>query len=734
MLKYFYLIIILIFSYSNQSCTQGKNFCVLCELATDLCKKCESDLFVPDTQGGCEGAKKCKKDYNYCLECPEVNYTCAKCEEGYTPDNNGGCANVENCEVSEDGICKVCIENYALIYKGHSYLECVSMDSEELLNCEEYDIYGHCLKCKENYYMNSGDKKCSNTENCYNSTKGLCDTCDYDFYLDKSNKTDYLCLSNNEQNNFWKCVLSEDGTFCNKCLDPYFLASNKICVESHFCKIGDIGIGKCSQCLDNYYLTEDKYSCTISNACISGYNYNTKCRICKEGYYNDLKNGNCASNQEDNDYKYCLTVLEKCESCIDNYYLGKDKKCSNTTNCLESKNGICEKCIEGYHPGKIDYKCINIDNCIKTNLNNYCEECDTGYFVYHDEKCVTEDIDKNHKNCKIVYISVEHCSVCKNGFYIDDSDYLCYSNTDIKNKFYKCSKVITNSEGIKQCNSCESPYYLGGDNKCTLIPGCEQSQSSEVCSKCMSGWCKNNLLKTCQPNSYLDEDDNNQVCYRCLETDTSGKKCIKCDEGFSLSKEGFCIDENLCDKKEGEKCLQCKQNIKEEQSLKSYCLNEQYGCLESLEGCLKCNDFYNPQYCAQCFSGFYLEEDFNFCYPCLEGCDTCTNSENCGKCKEEGYYIKKEASSEEAFDAECGKCGEGCKICTNDLDCEICFSGYFLNNKNKDNIMKCSQCSTWCEECFDESYCLKCMEGYHLVLSGDKVICEYKQDNSINKK
>ena len=156
--------------------------------------------------------------------------------------------------------------------------------------------------------------------------------------------------------------------------------------------------------------------------------------------------------------------------------------------------------------------------------------------------------------------------------------------------------------------------------------------------------------------------------------------------------------------------------------------------MESLEGCLKCNDFYNPQYCAQCFSGFYLEKDFNFCYPCLEGCDICTNSENCGKCKEEGYYIKKEASSEEAFDAECGKCGEGCKICTNDLDCEICFSGYFLNNKNKDNIMKCSQCSTWCEECFDESYCLKCMEGYHLVLSADKVICEYKQDNSINKK
>ena len=37
------------------------------------------------------------------------------------------------------GICKKCEENYVFIYKGHLYLECVSLDSEELRNCEEYD-------------------------------------------------------------------------------------------------------------------------------------------------------------------------------------------------------------------------------------------------------------------------------------------------------------------------------------------------------------------------------------------------------------------------------------------------------------------------------------------------------------------------------------------------------------------------------------------------------------------
>ena len=73
---------------------------------------------------------------------------------------------------------------------------------------------------------------------------------------------------------------------------------------------------------------------------------------------------------------------------------------------------------------------------------------------------------------------------------------------------------------------------------------------------------------------------------------------------------------------------------------------------------------------------------------------------------------------------------EGCKVCSNNLDCEICYNGYFLNNKNSENRMRCSQCSVWCEECFDESYCLKCMEGYKLVLSGDSVICEYNRNET----
>ena len=88
--------------------------------------------------------------------------------------------------------------------------------------------------------------------------------------------------------------------------------------------------------------------------------------------------------------------------------------------------------------------------------------------------------------------------------------------------------------------------------------------------------------------------------------------------------------------------------------------------MESLEGCLKCNNFYDTSTCSECFKGYYLDEYYNFCYECKEGCDSCTNYEDCGGCKE-GYYPIKEASGVDTYDAECDKCSDGCNFCTNNL-------------------------------------------------------------------
>ena len=54
------LIFFFLISYSYQACNPGENFCVTCESNQNICIECESEIFKPDTKGGCEGAKKCK--------------------------------------------------------------------------------------------------------------------------------------------------------------------------------------------------------------------------------------------------------------------------------------------------------------------------------------------------------------------------------------------------------------------------------------------------------------------------------------------------------------------------------------------------------------------------------------------------------------------------------------------------------------------------------------------------
>ena len=722
-----FLILLILFVFSYQQCERGKNFCIFCEKDGKKCKQCENEhLFEPDEEGGCKGQRHCEEYSHRCTACNTTSNLCQTCDEGFVPDNNGGCSTTENCEIAENGQCILCKNNYKLIYKGNPYLECVSLDSEELLYCNEDNITmsGHCTQCKENYYLNEGDYKCSNTPRCYSSTKGICDKCEYDFYLNYATK---LCHSNEEKNNFWKCSVSQDGKTCSQCLTPYYLSENNLCVKSKYCKIGEFGLGKCQQCKENHFLAKDRYSCTISDNCELGNEYNDRCETCSKGFYINLDNGICFSNKEDNDYKYCFSVKgENCIECLDGYYLGDDKKCSNSTNCSEISNGICTKCQVNYHIGKLDLKCNNVDKCIKSISHDKCDECDKGYYLFWNE---CKD-DTNYKNCKKgeEYNNIVYCNECKSGYYLNESDFKCYSNDNKYGNFYKCSKVGINSEGKEQCKNCEDNFYLGDDKKCNSIYGCIKSHEVDKCLECKAGMCLNKGKNTCTNNTDLNSlDPDNYICFRCIEADEYGKKCETCEQNFTLSS-GYCVDDSLCDKKIGNNCIQCKQNVQTEDGLASYCLNDKFGCVNSLDGCFECNDETNFNNCSKCFDGFYFDDENNYCFDCQDGCDICTNMDNCGKCKEEGYYTITEASSAEAYDAVCGACQTGCKICTNPDECEICKPGYFLNNENTDNYMKCSECTSNCEECLDENVCLKCNEGYELTFNKSKIVCEKKQN------
>ena len=98
--------------------------------------------------------------------------------------------------------------------------------------------------------------------------------------------------------------------------------------------------------------------------------------------------------------------------------------CSYTDNCDISYKGRCLKCKEDYILNEeINFcKSINLEefkNCetIQTS-NGKCEKCIEGYFLTSDEKKCTKT-----ENCKEA--AFEKCTLCNNGFYLDKKELKC---------------------------------------------------------------------------------------------------------------------------------------------------------------------------------------------------------------------------------------------------------------------------------------------------------------------
>ena len=109
------------------------------------------------------------------------------CEDGYYPDNNGGCSYTPNCEISYKGECSICKRNYILIGNRNdsvvSLKLCKSNLASDLKNCETINqARGVCNSCKEGFYLNDKDFKCIQTKNCSISIYGICTKCSPDFY------------------------------------------------------------------------------------------------------------------------------------------------------------------------------------------------------------------------------------------------------------------------------------------------------------------------------------------------------------------------------------------------------------------------------------------------------------------------------------------------------------------------------------------------------------------------
>ena len=586
--------------FSKSLCLEGQNNCSKCNPMTKLCVRCDKDIYSPDKNGGCENSKKCILGNNYCNECTEDDTLCKKCEEGFFPDSNGGCSYSNNCEISYKGECLECIEDYILIGKENNlYKEikiCKSKKIDDFKNCLKINTdFGFCEECEEDFYLNEGDKKCSNIKNCYESIYGKCKICKDGFYLDKtSNK----CIEQKEH--FLNCKESVDGEKCDKCIDDFYFDKNNNCVNTNNCNIGNID--KCEECIEGYYLSKNDNVCTTEKNCYYGDGELGICLSCAENYAIDFKDGKCKLNTEDNEYKYCLEIDGDCTKCLNGYYLGDDKKCSKVENCAESdKEGNCLVCSENYYLD-LDNKCTNIEHCLHSDFGR-CLQCEKEYFYdIFNKACILSE--KKFNNCR--FGDGKICLLCNEEFYLNQKDNLCYNNTE-KGKFYKCE--LTDYEG-ENCFKCINNYHIGFlDKKCTNILGCEMINNEDKCLECSYNYCLDVKNGICKINNYIYEEEE-KFFYRCNKTNEMGDACEKCIEGYILNDKGLCIDDIHCEEKENGVCQKCFAGEGEESY---YCLNTEFGCVKTIfDKCLKCDNILDFDKCNLCWNDFHLN-DYDIC-------------------------------------------------------------------------------------------------------------------------
>lgn len=593
MFKIFIFFILSQLILSDPNCTPYQNNCEICHPLNNICLKCISDNYFPDENGGCE--PKCTFGKNYCNQCSEDEKLCISCEAGYFPDKIGGCAYIPNCELSYNGKCLKCEDEYILIGDKNSFQICKSINTQDLKNCKKINtLNGLCDECEENYYLNSGDLKCSETENCYESIYSICSKCIDGYCL---NKKTNKCMKNDES--FFYCKETIDGENCDECLFNFYLAEDGQCTDTLFCE--QTQKGKCIKCTDKFYLSEDN-SCTTEEKCQYGDGRTGLCNYCYSGYYLDNKDKKCKI-QDGEEFKHCDVYEDGCVECELEYYRGEDLKCTKTKNCHESQNEICIECKDGYYLGH-DTKCSPVEHCIYSGGLFECDECEDGYYFSVFTKTCLQN-EENFQNCKIAIYDGSKCSLCKDGYYLNKTDYLCYDNTDKNDKFYNCDYTDYNGE---KCDKCKQGYYLtSGDERCITVSHCQYSISEYECGACDENYCLDVKNQKCVDNDYL-ENDNQKIYIACNRTNEEGDKCELCLDGYEVNENGLCVDVERCEERDNGICTKCKDDSSIVNGY--YCANEIYGCLRTIiTWCKQCNDLNNLYSCTECHDGYYLNDE-----------------------------------------------------------------------------------------------------------------------------
>ena len=347
-------------SYDN-SCTTEKE-CYYAYKDFGICHLCLNNYYIDLKDGKCKSNQE-DNDYKYCYS---VENGCLVCATGYELGADLRCSSSKNCIESEYGLCLQCQDNY---YLGLDHI-CTKVE-----NCI-YSQFYDCIQCKDNYYYDKTTQKClledDNFKNCQYVRDGVCQKCRDDYYL---NQTDFLCYSNKEMGDYYKCAMTHENS------------------------------SYCISCIKDYYYGYKYKKCSIIEGCENSFD-EERCDECYSEYYClDLKTGKCVINDEIEDenkkyyYKCNRTNAEgnACEICLDGFEL-ENGLCIDKFHCIENdQDGSCKKCQ-------------NDEN------GNYCLNPIFGCIELYYDNCI---------ECNDIF-NLDRCTKCNDGYKIDIDNYQCY--------------------------------------------------------------------------------------------------------------------------------------------------------------------------------------------------------------------------------------------------------------------------------------------------------------------
>ena len=500
-----------------------------------FCGDPSTKFYYEDSSGVFKSCTK-HEPTNTCSKCEKTGdtFTCLECTSNYVlyhGNNPATCLDKNN------------IDDTMFTNDNKNYYPCNNREYHDIDGCVECNKKDECNLCSSEYTLANGTKTClltsliddkkyyKNPNNnyyykcpdscstCESATK--CLTCATSYLLDESDicfesslfETDKFYYYNDALGKYIKCSNIQN---CQKCLSST----------------------ECIGCISNYYLvkgSDDQLSC--QNIDISKYyptiegtkTYYKKCEDAITNCEECSASNHCTKCKTnfgivDNDNTKCVDISKETyyyDTTLETFKLCGSKM-ANCEYCSTYGDFTCKKCFSSY-----SFKHDNSITCeekITLEGNNYFYTNDSkvNYYscrLYHDalncEKCSSKEI----------------CDECQSGYGMYNNNKLCARQGDIDNNIF----TWTNDDILVLCSS--------------AIKDCERCNDTATCYSCQdeaglidNDTCVNKTILEQNKNHYYDENSKRYISCSVMDN------CITCDSSTVCTscQAGFVLSDNLC--------------------------------------------------------------------------------------------------------------------------------------------------------------------------------------------